>query len=123
MLKALDKKFAELTIKEDSIVRDLKLNRRLLYRNLKLFKDVVIDLMLISMVTLLTTLLGWVIVVISASLWVVFMVSQSMLYCHTKENTALSVENKAHCSTLWKIEHTFPSELVWYHTLMIYRTL
>ena len=30
----LDKKFAELTIK-DGIVRDFKLNRRLLYRNLK----------------------------------------------------------------------------------------
>ena len=33
----LDKKFAELTINKDSIARDLKLNRRLLYRNHKLF--------------------------------------------------------------------------------------
>ena len=91
----LDKKFAELTIK-DGIARDFKLNRRLLYRNLK-YLCVAIDLLLISMVTLLTTLLGWVIVVIPVSLWVVFMVTQSVLYCLTKENTA---------HFQWRIKHS-----------------
>jgi len=44
-----------------------------------------IDLLLISMVTLLTTLLGWVIVVIPVSHGLCLVVTQSVLYCHTKE--------------------------------------
>jgi len=57
----------------------------------------VCDLLLISMVTLLTTLLVWVIVVIPVSLWVVFMVTQSLLYCHVRENAA---------HFQWRIKHS-----------------
>ena len=52
-------------------------------RNLKLLVCVAINLLLTSMVTLLTTLLGWVIVVIPVSLLAVFMVMQSV-YCQNK---------------------------------------
>ena len=43
--------------------------------------------------------------------------AKCVLLPHNGKYSTLSVENKAQCSTLWKIEHTFPFELVWYHTL------
>jgi len=106
----LDKKFAKLTIK-DSIVRDLKLNCRLLYctgiSNIYMWGH-------------------WFIVNFYGNIVDNFVragncghssVFVGRIYGHTKcalipykrkYSTPLSVENKAQCSTLWKIEHTFP---------------
>jgi len=89
-------------------VRDLKLNHRLLYRNLKY-------------------LYVWPLIIVnfygnivdsfvrvgncghsSVSVGRVYGHSKCALLPYKGKYSTLSVENKSQCITLWKIEHTFP---------------